>query len=197
MKLMLQRAGRYDAYIRRSRLEICNLIGLDPVGEAVEPLPHAFYLFGFDDSPDPVAMAEFFFYDEDDFRTAFYRNSPELRDAAPLDALIHTRSLFVNSGHRHSIGFVYLVAGLVEVAHRLGARYMTAATAADNAYLTGLHATAGMRKIAVYPMDGTMQQLSFTELTSMAERARTLRRYTPVAIPPDVVDYRERFARSA
>ena len=55
---------------------------------------------------------------------------------------------------------------------------MTAATAANNAYLTGLHATAGMRKIAIYPMDGSMQQ-SFMELTPMAVRARTLRRYTP------------------
>ena len=120
MQLMLHRAGAHDDYIRRSRTEICDLIGLDPMGEAVEPLPNALYLFGFDEGPEPVAMAEFYFYDEDDFRTTFYRNSQELREAAPLDTLIHTRSLYVNSGHRHSIGFVYLVAGLVDVAHRLG-----------------------------------------------------------------------------
>jgi hypothetical protein len=182
MNVILQRAGEHDAYIRRSRTEICGLIGLQPEGHAVEPVPYGLYLFVFDDGSEPAGMAEFYFYDEDDYRRCFYDGSRELKAIAPLSELIHVRSLYMGSEKRKSIRFLYLVAALVDVAHALGARYMTAGTSVDNDYILGLHATAGMRKVGAFEVDGSLQQLSLMDLTPMAIRARTLRRRAQVTI---------------
>lgn len=197
MLIRVTRAGQYAEAIRGFRREICRRILVDPNGPGIHPLAHAIYVLGFaDETEAPVGMAEFSFYDDafDTYSKAVYSQACDLAEIAPMHRMAHVRSVIIDEEHRNSRLFMYLCATLVETAYDLGARYMTASTSTSYNYILGLHKNAGMRRLGVFDLDGSAQQLSLLDLEPVALRARRLRRRQAPWIGPEI---RQEFDRRA
>jgi hypothetical protein len=131
----------------------------------VYPLPYAFYLFVFDDgAAEPAGMVEFFFYDQAFDR---YDDCPHLeaRDAAriaPLEQVVHVRSLVIEQHHQHDALRRFLCESMVCTASELGARYMSADAAIGVAQLQAakLNADASQRQ-GLQHVETTLSLLAF------------------------------------
>lgn len=201
MNVTLARAGEHAELIRRFRTEIATLIGMEQTPAATDPLPYGLYLFVTGEgSGAPVGMAEFYFYDDafSDYRSCVYSRAFDLSKIAPMHEMIHLRSLYLGPQHRNSVAFLYLVASLVDLAVEFGARFMTAGTAVDYAYVVRLHRTARMRTLGTYEVDGSQQALALMDLAPVARRARMLTRRAHITLERTVAaDLEPRRARGS
>jgi hypothetical protein len=198
MNVTLQRAGEHAELIRHFRTEISALIGVEQTPAATDPLPYGLYLFVAGDGGVPVGMAEFYFYDDafSDYRSCVYNRAFDLAKIAPMHEMIHLRSLYLGPERRNSVAFLYLVASLVDLAVEFGARFMTAGTAVDYAYVVRLHRTARMCTLGTYEVDGSQQALALMDLAPVARRARMLTRRAHVTLERTVAsDLEPRRAR--
>jgi hypothetical protein len=95
----------------------------------VYPLPYAFYLFVFDDgAAEPTGMAEFFFYDQafDHYDDCPYREARDTVRIAPMEQVVHVRSLVVQQHHKQDALRRSLCESMASIGSELGARYMSA-----------------------------------------------------------------------
>jgi len=135
----------YDS-IRKFRQTICAEIGLDVNGASVTPLPYAFYLLAFaGNSKDPVGMVEFFFYEQafNNYSESVYNQAYHLSAIAPPHELVHARSMIITEPYRRTRLFLYLCGAMIQLAHHMGAQYLTASTGLDNFVILSLHSGAG------------------------------------------------------
>lgn len=189
--LHLTRRDGHEDTIRGFRKRICMAIGVNPSGPAAESLAHSLYLFGFADGQiPPVGMAEFFFHDDalHSYTNALHHQAYDLSKIAPLREMIHLRSLIIADEFQRSSLFLYLCAAVTEIAHDLGAHYLTAATNVEYSYVVGLHKNAGMAKLGTYCLDGSVQQLSLIELEGSVHRARRLCRRRPPIYGTELIE---------
>jgi hypothetical protein len=131
MRAMLGRAEDYRGTIMRFRAELGRKIGFAHQGADCEPLPFAFYLFveasGANDA-ELCGMAELYFYDQafDSYANCPHAEAFDLERLAPLDRVIHLRSLVVADGEHRSALLACLGQAVARLARRFGARYLTA-----------------------------------------------------------------------
>ena len=178
MKITTASAKGNEQAIIHFRRQICARIGLDPDGAFVQPLPHATYLFGYQiDDGEPVGMIEFFHYNHAfrSFADSPYGKAANLEAFGSLEQLAHVRSLIIEEAHQRSRLFKFLCASMCVVAHRQGARYMTAGTGAHNQDILAIHRSAGMHEVGRYTMDGAEQILNILELEPMVQRVANMR----------------------
>ena len=197
MFIQLSRSPGNEEVIREFRRDICQRIGMSPNGPGVHPLPHAFYLFARENRySDPAGMIEFFFYDDAfaDYSDSVYSQAGDLSQVAPMQEMIHVRSVIIDEAHRNSKMFLHLCAALMATAWDMGARFMTASTSTNYQYILGLHKNAGMKRLGVFTLDGAAQQLSFLELEPVASRAKRLTRHAVLQVDPGVL-LQESFTR--
>ena len=178
MWIKLARKDGYENSIRAFRKQISTRLGMNPSLTA-EPLPHAWYVFGFrEERALPVGMTEFFFYDDayETYASSPYNKAYELSTIAPMGEVIHLRSLAIEEEHRNPMLFLRLCAATIEIASNLGARYMTAATCAHYDYILALYERAGMVKLGNFTTNGAPCQLSLLALAAAGRRAQRLQR---------------------
>jgi hypothetical protein len=161
--------------IVRFREEICRVIGIDPGGPNVQPLDFATYFFVEQDHV-PVGMVELFFYDQcfATYADAPYARAADLSALAPLRELAHVGSVIVESPHRGTRAFLFLTAAMILGAQCMGARYLTAATGADNQEILALHKNAGMTSLGRYEQGGSALALSLLDVGSRARQAEVI-----------------------
>jgi RimJ/RimL family protein N-acetyltransferase len=165
---------RSDAIVRL-RKEICKAIGMDADGPDALPLDYATYLF-VERNDVPVGMVELFFYDQCSkaHTDEMYARSARLAQLAPANELAHVGSVIVDAPFRGTRAFLCLVAAMILAAHRMGARYLTAATGVDNHEIIALHRTAGMAPLGRFEHDGSLFAQSLLDVGSRAARAAAI-----------------------
>ena len=129
MRATLGRAEDYRGTIARLRTKLSRQIGFANSCTDPAPLPYAFYLFAWDAcDAEPGAMAELFFYDQafDSYAACAYAEAFDLEHLAPMDRVIHLRSLVADDGENRAASLRCLGQAVAQLAQCLGARYMTA-----------------------------------------------------------------------
>jgi hypothetical protein len=171
MRATLGRAEDYRGSIVKFRTQLSRQIGFAASCRDAEPLPFAFYLFAWDESDsEPSGMLEFFLYDQafDSYADCPYAQVFDLEHIAPMDRIVHVRSLVANDGEHQSALLQCLSEALAAVANELGARYLTA----DAALLESgsLKVSFGPTRSARYRIDGVDKTLSLVGLKPIADR---------------------------
>jgi len=149
MKIRLDLPEIAGDFIRHARTETLKSVDETPTPPAVEPSPFGFYFIAYDeeDGNRPIALAESAFYDQvyPSFADSPYPASLNLDQFCPFEEMAGVRTIYVEPDCRHRSASLYLqliLAG-AQTFWELGARYVTATTNADNAYLNRLYAKTG------------------------------------------------------
>jgi hypothetical protein len=170
------------------RQEICRVIGMDDSGPNAQPLDYATYLFVERDH-EQVGMIELFFYDQcfGTYADAIYARAADLSALAPMCELAHVGSVIVDPPYRGTRAFLFLTAAMVLAAHRMGARYLTAATGVANHEILALHRNAGMTPLGRFNHDGSSFALSLLDVGSRAHQAAAILERHGIALDPDAL----------
>lgn len=172
----------FPEMVREFREDICRCSGSAPVSAEVESIPYALYLFAFtNDDPLPAGMLEFLFLNE------VYRRGkcPKIGLAivqsgiAPIEDVIHVRSLAVRETKQNSRVLTVLCQSVVDLATSLEARCLTAAHSAGNERSANLQRKLGMTKLATINAAGEEIELSYLDLSVARERTQVWRRHRP------------------
>lgn len=179
MSFVLSRATGREAEVRAFRRDIASALQAYVDSAQLEPLPHSFYIFAYENRDEaPVGMIEFYFY-EDAFtcyEDAFYAQAYDLAKLGPMHELVHVRSVIVNHPRRAFL-FVHLCSAMMETAFALGKRYMTVMTTDDqrNAAMH-LYQDAGMTRLGTCLFQGAEQVLFGADVAQAVQVFSRLRR---------------------
>ena len=178
MFLELSSAEGHEQEIRAFRQQIGNAMGMRAEGPLLEPLPHAFYLFAYQEHDQPPAgMIEFFFYEDAfaSYEKAVYNEAYDLSSIGPMNELVHVRSLVVKDQHRGSL-FVHLCSAMIEVSSALSRRYLTVVTRDNQNAALRFYQNAGMQRLGTLLIQGEPHTLCGVDLESGIRLFNRLRR---------------------
>jgi hypothetical protein len=150
-------SGEQLTYFKHARLKTLRAIGVDPVAEMLEPLPHGVLLFAEDDTDGPIALAEASFLQPDfeAYSRLPFRDRFGLERICPVEAMARLRTIYVEPSHRKTRAlFPQLCMCMAHVFSGLGARFTIATTNAEDDSLALLYAKLGGKRLGVVTVDG-------------------------------------------
>jgi hypothetical protein len=173
MRAILGRAEDFRGTIVRFRGKLSHQIGFCSADTA--PLPYAFYLFASESrDTEPTAMAEVFFYDQafDSYATCTHAEAFDLERLAPLDRVIHLRSLVATDAEGRAALLRCLGQAIAQLAKHLGARYLTAEPLLLEPDFLIACAALGSPRTGRYSVQGGELALALVSLRPIADESK-------------------------
>lgn len=196
MRIALADLEKDASYIRHARIETLKAVRLDPHPSLVEPMAVSKYVLAYDDETgQPIGLGESAMLSDvyDSYDDAPYASLGNLNAYCPLSQMAGMRTVFVEPEHRSSSSlFLALALGSAQLFHGFGARFATATTRGDDAYLNRLYAKLGGDRVGTYDMDLTNEPSSlfvFDIEEMLGHRAmRRISRYISFELGCELVD---------
>ncbi len=162
MRATFGRAEDYRGSIVKFRTQLGRQIGFASATRDCEPLPYAFYVFAWSGgNPEPAGMLEFFFYDQafDSYADCPFSQAFDLEHVAPMDRIVHVRSLVASSGANEAASLRILGNALASICRTFGARFLTAEADFFPDAAARSCAGAGLLRHGCYRADATEKRL--------------------------------------
>lgn len=143
-------------------------------------IPQSFYVFLFEGSLDVVGMVEFFLYSDvyESYSDSVYSQAFDLQTIAPLEKMVHFRTLYVDLAYRNKLVWFKL---LVSVLHRFNsvpASHVTISTSCDKTLIRRIHEFLGARYLGVFDLAGVPLTLSVLDVDRL--RRSTMKIYEKI-----------------
>ena len=164
MRIAVGHHEDHATYIRHARTETLRSLCIEPHPALVEPVAASKYVFAYDDqSGQAIGMGESAMLGDiyDSYHDTPYATLGDLTAFCPLSEMASMRTVYVEPEYRNNSSlFLALTLCSAKVFHGYGARFATATTRADDAYLNRLYSKWCGERVGTFRMELTNEPSS-------------------------------------